>query len=182
MKPIHYRRALNKAMKFATAKHLPKGLKEHEEDNPYREHLADVARIIMLAGLKTKNFDVRFAVQVALLHHTIEDKVATYKELERNFGEDISEAVSAMTKDETLPKEQQKKDSLARIKTLKSEVWAVELADWISNLQPLPSDWSKEQRNKYQEEAQLILSELGSGDAFLAKWLEEKIKEYGSNI
>ena len=178
MKPIYIRRARNKAMKFATAKHVPKGLKELEEDVPYRTHLADVARIIMLAALKTEKFDVRFAVQVALLHHTIEDKVATYKELEHNFGEDIAEAVFAITKNEAQKKEQPTKDSLSRIRKLKSEVWAVKLADMITNLQPPPLDWSKVQRINNHDEARLVLTELGSGDTYLAKWLEDKMKEY----
>ena len=59
------------------------------------------------------------------------------------------------------------------------EVWAVKLADRITNLQPPPPHWDNDRKISYREEAGLILSELKDGNEFLAKRLEEKIEEYG---
>ena len=68
--------------------------------------------------------------------------------------------------------------SLKRIKSMPPEVWAVKLADRITNLQPPPPHWDKERKIKYREEAKIILSELKGGNEFLAKRLEKKIEEY----
>ena len=68
--------------------------------------------------------------------------------------------------------------SLKRIKLFSPEVWAVKLADRITNLQPPPPHWDKERKIKYREEAKIILSELKDGNDFLERRLEKKIEEY----
>jgi (p)ppGpp synthase/HD superfamily hydrolase len=73
-------------------------------------------------------------------------------------------------------------DCLIRIKKLPKEVWAVKLADRITNLQSPPSHWDNEKKKTYIEEAQLILRELREGNVFLAKRLEGKIEEYGQYV
>ena len=73
-------------------------------------------------------------------------------------------------------------DSIARTKKLHPEVWAIKLADRITNLQPPPQNWSNEKRLKYQEQARIILNELAGGNEFLAKRLALKIEEYGNYI
>ena len=170
------------AIKFASAKHLEKGQKVPGTNLPYDVHISNVAMEVLIAGFNTPNFDLGFAVQVALLHDTIEDTATDFEELNSKFGFEVAKAVSALSKNETLPKEQRMKDCLIRIKKLQPEVWAIKLADRITNLQPPPPDWGKEKRIKYQEEARLILSELGSGNEYLAKRLEAKIEQYGSYI
>ena len=170
------------AIKFASAKHLEKGQKVPGTNLPYDVHISNVAMEVIIAGFSTPNFDLGFAVQVALLHDTIEDTATNLEELEDKFGDDVAEAVFALSKNDGLPKEQRMQDCLTSIKMLQSEVWAVKLADRITNLQPPPPEWSKEKRIKYQEEARLILIELGIGNEYLAKRLKGKIEEYGSYI
>jgi guanosine-3',5'-bis(diphosphate) 3'-pyrophosphohydrolase len=46
-----------------------------------------------------------------------------------------------LTKKENLPKGEKMVDSLKRIKDLQKEVWAVKLADRITNLQEPPQSW-----------------------------------------
>jgi (p)ppGpp synthase/HD superfamily hydrolase len=121
-------------------------------------------------------------VQVALLHDTIEDTATDFQELENKFGIDIAEAVSALSKNDTLPKGRQMQDSLDRIKALPTEVWSVKLADRITNLQPPPSHWDNEKKIKYHHEAQKILDTLGSGNACLSTRLASRIKEYETFI
>jgi guanosine-3',5'-bis(diphosphate) 3'-pyrophosphohydrolase len=137
---------------------------------------------ISLAAGNTSNFNLAFAVQVALLHDTIEDISTTYDEIKNVFGANIADAVQALTKNEDLPKGHQTLDSLTRIKKLSHEVWAVKLADRITNLQIPPSNWSNQKRKKYQEEAWLIWNELKNSNNYLAIRLKDKIAEYTSFI
>ena len=170
------------AIKFASAKHLEKGQKVPGTNLPYDVHISNVAMEVLIAWFNTPHFDLGFAIQVALLHDTIEDTATDFEELKSKFGIEVAKAVSALSKNEALPKEQRMNDCLTRIKKLQPEVCVVKLADRITNLQPPPPDWSEEKRIKYQEEARIILSELGSGNEYLAKRLDSKIEEYGNYI
>lgn len=167
-----------KAIKFATSKHLEKEQKVPGTELPYVVHLSNVAMEILITSAHTDNFSLGFAVQVALLHDTIEDTSATFDELKNIFGVEIATAVSALTKNELLPKEKQMQDSLLRIKKLQKEVWAVKLADRITNLQPPPTHWDKKRKINYKNEAQTILNELQDGNNFLAKRLNASIEKY----
>ena len=86
--------------------------------------------------------------------------------------------VSALTKNILLPPEIRMADSLKRIKSQPHEVWAVKLADRITNLQKPPSHWDTQKMIKYHTEAQTIHTALGSGNTYLASRLKAKIKEY----
>ena len=171
-----------KAIKFAAAKHAAQNQTIPGTNLPYVVHLSNVAMEILIASFHSENFDLGFAVHVALLHDTLEDTSTTFEELETKFGVEIAKGVLALTKNEKLPKEEQIKDCLKRIKLLQSEVWAVKLADRITNLQPPPPHWSKERKINYRDEARLIVSELRDGNEYLARMLEEKIEEYGRYI
>jgi len=165
-----------KAIKFAGEKH--KNQKVPGTNSNYLLHLSNVAMEILIAGQHTSNFDTNFAVQVALLHDVIEDTDTTIEELQSLFGKAITEAVLALTKNIDLTKEQKMQDSLNRIKKLQPEVWAVKLADRITNLQQPPSHWDAKKKQKYLKQAKLILKELKNGNEYLEKRLEAKILEY----
>lgn len=170
------------AIKFATAKHQEKDQKVPGTDLPYVVHVSNVAMEIIIASSLSGNFNLGFAVQVALLHDTMEDTSTDFGELENKFGVEIAKAVLALTKNKKLQKEQQMPDSLERIKKLQKEVWAVKLADRITNLQQPPSTWNNAKKIKYQQEARTILHELKDGNDFLARRLEAKIEAYGNYI
>ena len=126
--------------------------------------------------------DGNLAVQVAILHDTIEDTDATYQELKSKFGQHVADGVLALTKDKNIEKQVQMQDSLRRIKLQPNEIWMVKMADRITNLQPPPSYWTIEKRKKYLDQAKLILDELKSGSDFLSDRLTAKILEYQSYI
>ena len=165
------------AIKFATYKHMEKRQKVKGTKLPYVVHLSNVAMEIFMAAPHSEDFNLIYAIQAALLHDTIEDTQTTFDEIKENFGEDIAIAVLALSKNEKLPKDKQIPDSLARIKKLQREVWAVKLADRITNLQPPPPNWSRAKNIKYLKESQTILEELKDGNPYLAKRLEDKISE-----
>lgn len=170
------------AIKFASSKHSKKKQKVPGTNLPYEVHLSNVAMEIIIAACHTDDFNLGFAIQVALLHDTMEDTATDFGELEDTFGVDIAQAVSALTKDKKLPKEQQMRDSLTRVKKLQAEVWAIKLADRITNLQSPPPQWDNSKKIKYQEEARIIYTELRDGNEFLARRIEAKIEEYGNYI
>lgn len=148
----------------------------------YLLHLSNVAMEVFFAASHSDDFDLEFALQVALLHDVIEDTPTTHKEVKSIFTEKIADAVLALTKNEQLPPEQQIPDSLSRIKEFRKEVWAVKLADRISNMQRPPASWSKEKRVNYQEVASVILEELKGGNPYLEKRLAHLIEAYDAFI
>ena len=166
------------AIKFATLKHEDQGQKVKGTNLPYVVHLSNVAMEILVASSHTRDFNLIHAIQVALLHDTIEDTETTFDELEEHFDKDIAMAVLSLSKDEKLPKDQQIPDSIVRIKKLPKEVWAVKLADRITNLQTPPAEWSTDKKYQYAEDARIILDELREGNSYLAERLEAKIAEY----
>jgi len=96
------------AIKFATAKHLEKKQKVPGTDLPYVVHLSNVAMEIIVAAYNSDNFNLGFAVQVALLHDPIEDTSTGFEELENKFGVDIATAVLSLTKNKELRRNGQK--------------------------------------------------------------------------
>ncbi len=169
-------------IKFATLKHLDKEQTIPGTNLPYVVHLSNVAMEIMLASKETTDFDVSFAIQVALLHDTLEDTDVVFDELVTAFGIEVAEGVLALTKNNNLSKEEAMLDSLNRIQKLRKEVWAVKLADRITNLQSPPSYWDNPKKIKYQQEAKIIVEKLKGGNEYLEKRLLMKIENYETYI
>ena len=73
-------------------------------------------------------------------------------------------------------------DSLQRILKQPKALWAVKMADRISNLGEPPHYWNNEKRRNYQNEAKIILEHLAEGNELLAVRLQEKIDDYAKYI
>jgi guanosine-3',5'-bis(diphosphate) 3'-pyrophosphohydrolase len=167
------------AIRFAAERHGEQKIPGSEI--PYVVHLSNVCMEILFAAQAMDYFDLPLAVQVALLHDVLEDTQTPEDELVTRFGRQVASGVKALTKDETLPKEERMSDSLRRIKQQSKEIWAVKLADRITNLQPPPLHWTQEKINQYHEEAQIIYDELKDGNAYLAERLKSEISKYVMN-
>ena len=168
--------AYNAALAFAAVKH--KGQKVPGTSYPYLVHVVNVAMEILVAAGNTPDFDTQYAVTLALMHDSMEDTEASYKEIKEQFGEKVAEGVLALTKFSNLEKKYQMKDSIQRIKLLGKEVWAVKLADRITNLDAPALGWDEKKRKKYKEGAENILHELGEANQYLATRLQQKIDAY----
>ena len=168
------------AIKFAAIKH--NGQVVPGTDMPYLVHLSNVAMEILVAAPYTEDFDLSFAIAVALLHDTIEDTDTSMEDIATAFSISISHAVSALTKDTKLPKEERIPDSLRRIQLQPKEVWAVKLADRITNLQLAPAHWDSAKKEAYKNDAILILQMLKGGNAYLEQRLADRIGEYEKDI
>ncbi|MEZ0128824.1 HD domain-containing protein [Flavobacterium sp. LBUM151] len=167
-----------KTIKFAAKKHADKNQVIPGTNLPYVVHLSNVAMEIIFASQETKEFKTAFAIQVALLHDILEDTETTFEEIVSEFDEEIAQAVLALTKNAKISKEERMMDSLTRIKKLPKEVWAVKLADRITNLQVPPENWSLEKIQEYQKQALQILDSLKGGNIYLEKRLAERIQNY----
>lgn len=167
-----------KAILFATQKHVDKKQTVPGTNLPYVVHLSNVTMEVIIASFHTENFNLDHAVQVALLHDTLEDTSTGFEEIEDKFGLNVAKGVAALTKNSDLPKDEQMPDTLERIKDQPLEIWAIKLADRITNLQTPPLEWTSDKKKEYYHESKTILRELKEGNAYLAKRLEMKIKEY----
>lgn len=151
-------------------------------DAPYILHPINVAMELTQAHAHSENFDLAFAVEVALLHDVLEDTSCTYKEVESAFGLPVADAVLSLTKNESLEPREQIPDSLERIKSQPKEVWAVKLADRISNMKEPPGYWNRSKRKNYQKMARVILDCLKGSNLYLEKRLEQMIIHYNEYI
>lgn len=167
-----------KTIKFAAKKHADQNQVIPGTNLPYVVHLSNVAMEIIFASKETKEFDTAFAIQVALLHDILEDTETTFEEIVKEFNKEIAHAVLALTKNAKISKEERMTDSLTRIRKLPKEVWAVKLADRITNLQVPPKNWSLEKIQEYQKQALQILESLKGGNIYLEKRLSERIQNY----
>ncbi len=165
------------AIRFAAIKHGPQKLPG--SDINYLVHISNVVIEVMMAYKFKENFDLKFSIQLAVLHDTLEDTNTSYQELKNQFGKDIADAVDALTKKTFISNKKDKMDdSLERINLLGNEVGLVKLADRITNLQKPPENWSKAKVKAYYFESGRILDSLSSKNDYLADRLKYKIKEY----
>jgi len=166
-----------KAIKFAGEKH--KNQKVPGTESNYLLHISNVAMEMLLAYNANNNFDINFAIQLALLHDTIEDTETNFEEIENEFDHRVALGVQALTKDENLSSKKERMiDSLKRINELEKEVGMVKLADRITNLQKPPKHWKKDKIQNYLNEAKLISELLNDKNKFLNNRLQLKINEY----
>ena len=160
---------------FAALKHgnqkMPTGL-------PYVVHLSNVAMEVFMAHKEEPNFNIEFAIQLALLHDVLEDTPLSFKELEDTFGNIVATGVLALTKNASLDKKDQMDDSLNRILDLSSEVAIVKLCDRITNLQKPPKKWDNAKIKKYHLQAIQIAERLEGKNEYLDKRINKKIEKY----
>ena len=170
------------ALRFAADRHGTQ--KVPGTDLPYVVHVTSVAAEV-IAALPGSGFDGDLAVGCALLHDVLEDTAQTAddrhalaRRISEQFGPGVVTGVWALTKDDALPKLDRMADSLRRIREQPREVWAVKLADRITNLAPPPSQWSREKREAYRAEAIAIADALGDANEHLHARLRAKVDAY----
>lgn len=165
-------------IKFVAARHAAINQTIPGTDLPYVVHLSNVAmEIIVASHYSVAGFNTVFAVQLALLHDILEDTQTPELEIKEKFGTAVLDGIKALTKNDQLTAKKMQ-DCLARILQQPQEVWAVKIADRITNLQIPPKHWPLEKIRQYRQEAILILETLQGANAYLEHRLNSKIKEY----
>lgn len=173
---------LKAALDFAAKAHL--GQKIPGSELPYLSHVVAVYLEVNEAWRHGGGgFDLDLAAQCALLHDTIEDTPVTYEDVLETFGKAVADGVLALSKDpEAGDRNAQMADSLQRILQQPAEVAIVKLSDRIDNLRNPPHYWTKEKRQAYQAEGELILKTLSGKNTYLEARLRGKIEAYGEYI
>jgi len=166
-----------KTIAFAAEHHgqqkMPNGL-------AYIVHLSNVAMEVFMAHKQKSDFNLKLAIQLALLHDVLEDTALSFKALKADFGNVVAEGVLALTKDSTLDKKDQMDDSLNRILDLGREVAIVKICDRITNLQRPPKKWDNAKIKKYHLQALKIAERLQGKNEYLDKRIQEKILNYSN--
>ena len=166
-----------KAMMFAGEKHWNQKVPGLQAN--YLLHISNVVMEVILAHSFRKTFNLDLAVQIAILHDTLEDTNTSFEEIEKLFGVQVANSVLALTKNQNLTSKQEKiMDSLNRIHLLTNEVGIVKLADRITNLQRPPDHWSREKRTNYLAEAKIIAKSLKDKNDYLYQRILKKISAY----
>jgi len=144
---------LNRAYVFSLKAH---GAQKRASGDPYFSHPVEVAGI--LAGMKLDDK----TIATGLLHDTLEDTVATPKELEQAFGGDVLRLVDGVTKlsrieqqsDRTRQAENFRKLLLAMSNDIR--VLLVKLADRLHNMRTLHYIATPEKRKRIAKETMEI--------------------------
>jgi len=146
--------------------------------DPYVTHPVAASYEVLAAQAAGEAFDVDKAALCAILHDVVEKSDVTIKAIRKDFGKKVAAGVEAMTKNETLPKEEQLRDSLMRILEQPREVAVAKLADRISSMLPPPPEWPKSRIETILHNAVMIRQMLGGASDFLAHRLDERIALY----
>ena len=168
-----YQKTIAFAAEYHDQQKMPNGL-------PYIIHLSNVAMEVFMAHKQKPDFNLKLAIQLALLHDVLEDTALSFKSLKADFGNVVAEGVLALTKDSTLDKKDQMDDSLSRILDLGREVTIVKLCDRITNLQRPPKKWDNAKIKKYHLQALKIADSLQGKNEYLDKRIQEKILNYNT--
>jgi len=143
------------AMMFARQVH--KDQKRKYTNNPYSDHLAEVAGIVSTVLSSEK------AIAVAWLHDCMEDQGVSFDDLFRMFGIDVARGVLGLSDMEEGNRAQRKAASRERL--AKSDKWiqTIKCADLISNTSSIVQHDPKFAK-VYLEEKVLLLDVLTKAD------------------
>ncbi len=140
--------SITKALDFAARKHTDHRRKGEREE-PYINHLAEVARLLADA---TDGDDLDL-VLAGLLHDTIEHTKTTYDELVTEFWAVVADLVAEVTDDKSLEKAERKRRQVETAPSKSDRAKMIKIADKTSNLRSIaaspPKDWSVERRREY---------------------------------
>jgi (p)ppGpp synthase/HD superfamily hydrolase len=137
-------RLVSKAAEFAAHRHTGE-LRKARPDEPYINHLAEVANILAEV---TDGSDAEL-VAAGWLHDTVEDDLATHAELVSEFGDRIAALVDEVTDDMSLPQAKRRQKQVEDAPHKSPGAKLIKIADKISNVRArIHSDPSAEQRNE----------------------------------
>ncbi len=146
------------AMMFAREVH--KDQRRKYTNNPYTDHLAEVAGIV--ATVTTDPV----AIAVAWLHDSIEDQGVTEGEIRSRFGDRVAYGVVMLSDLETGNRAERKAASRARLAGAEPWVQTIKVADLISNTSSIVLHDPNFART-YLDEKQLLLAVITDADARL---------------
>jgi guanosine-3',5'-bis(diphosphate) 3'-pyrophosphohydrolase len=101
-------------------------------------------------------------LQAALFHDTLEDTETTPKELDEQFGREVSLVVQELTDDKSLPQHERKRLQIEHTRHLSDAAKRIKIADKISNIDDItliqPIDWTLQRKREYLEWADRVVA------------------------
>lgn len=151
---------------FAREIHKDQGRKY--TNNPYVEHLAEVAGIVATVSYSYVD------IAVAWLHDCMEDQGITESQLIDRFGKTVAHGVGYLTDVETGNRKERKAASRLRLECASPWVQNVKVADLISNTGSIAQHDPKFAK-VYLEEKELLLNVLKYANASLVRIARDQI-------
>jgi guanosine-3',5'-bis(diphosphate) 3'-pyrophosphohydrolase len=149
------------AMMFAREVH--KDQRRKYTNNPYVDHLAEVAGIAMSVGWRYPQIHPDEFMAVCWLHDCVEDQGVTLETIEAKFGLMVALGVSGLSDIETGNRAQRKAASRERLSKCSGWIQTIKCADLISNTSSILMHDPKFAIT-YLEEKQLLLDVLTKAD------------------
>ena len=110
--------------------------KKHDQtmrrNAPAIEHVRSVVSNLQAAGV-----DDSTVICAGWLHDTIEDSDTDYDDIYDQFGKDVADCVSVLSKDKRLPKEERDRQYVDQLSRAPWQAQVVKLADILANLQSI---------------------------------------------
>lgn len=149
------------AMMFAREIH--KDQRRKYTNNPYVDHLAEVAGIAMSVGWRIPAIHPDKFMATCWLHDCVEDCGVTLTEIEARFGIDVAIGVSGLSDIETGNRAERKKKSRDRLALCSNWIQTIKCADLISNTSSIVQH-DPNFAVVYLEEKRLLLDVLTKAD------------------
>lgn len=140
------------AVSFAARAHA--GQLRKDGETPYFAHPVRVALVVR----HVFNQNDPVALAAALLHDTIEDTTTDYDDLLPEFGQEVAEAVAALTKDARLPEAEREAAYDRQLTAASWQARLVKLADVYDNYCDAQND---RERKKFAEKARRAIACAG---------------------
>ena len=146
-------RSLLEAIAFAARAH--QGQLRKDGRTPYASHAFRVCLIVR----QVFGIDDVSALKAAVLHDTVEDTTTDYDELKEEFGQEVADWVSDLSKDKRLPEEERENGYEAQLAKAPWQVKVCKLADIFDNLMD-STHMPAEKRSRSIRNAHLYLAAL----------------------
>ena len=158
-----------RAMQFAREVHKNQVRKYTE--NPYTDHLAEVAGIV--ATVQPDDI----SIAVAWLHDCVEDQGITAQQLHREIGYSVTIGVMLLSDLEEGTRKERKAASRSRLAAAPGWVQTIKVADLISNTSSIVTHDPKFAK-VYLEEKRLLLDVLTKADKGLLEIARNQAKDF----
>ncbi|MBD1381262.1 HD domain-containing protein [Metabacillus arenae] len=120
---------IDKAKRFAEIAHS--GQERKLSGEPYFQHLENVALILLKAGFREE------VIAAGYLHDAVEDTDTEISHIEKKFGIEVAQLVTANTENKNLSWEERKQRTISFVKTASIEEKAIIAADKLDNINSL---------------------------------------------
>lgn len=133
--------------------------------NPYADHLAEVAGIVAAVAPRER---CALMVAVAWLHDCVEDQGVTAEDLNREFGDEVTSGVLALSDLETGNRNTRKAASRLRLAAASDWIQTIKVADLISNTASIVEHDPHFARRYLSEKRQLLAVMVDADPRLLA--------------